>query len=146
MPIRVIAGALSFCIFSLGLFLGVGVRPLLMTAMKRAPALIGPIVTGMFRRYNMVALVLSGLSLMLEVGSMPSMARLLMLVALTLVLALKLAFDVVIKRREDAAQIRGIGEEGKRLNLLHEIVEKATVAVLVLSFGSFLLSVLPGAR
>jgi hypothetical protein len=42
MQIRVMAGAFSFCIFSLGLFLGAGVRPLLMPAMKSEPALIGP--------------------------------------------------------------------------------------------------------
>ncbi len=44
--------------------------------------------------------------------STPSLNRLLILVALTLILVLKVAFDVVIKRREGAAQIRGVGEEG----------------------------------
>jgi hypothetical protein len=46
------------------------------------------------------------------------------LIGLMLLLALKVAFDIVIKRREGAAQVRGIGEEGKRLNLLHQIVER----------------------
>ncbi len=138
------AGALSFCIFSLGLFLGEGVRPLLMMAMKSEPALIGPILTRMFSRYNIVALGLSVLSLILEMMSTPSLDRLLLTVALTLILALKLPFDKVIERRERAAQIRGIGEEGKRLDLLHKVVERATLAIIVLSFGSFVLNLPPG--
>ena len=49
MWIYVMAGALSFCIFRLVLFPGAGVRPLLMTAMKSEPALIGPRLTRMFQ-------------------------------------------------------------------------------------------------
>jgi hypothetical protein len=144
MWIHVMAGALSSCIFSLGLFLGAGVRPLLMTAMKSEPALIGPILTRMFSRYNIAALGLSVLSLILEMMSTPSPARLLLTVALTLILALKLPFDKVIERRERAAQVRGIGEEGKRLDLLHKVVEKATLAIVVFSLCSFVLNLLPG--
>ncbi len=143
MQIRVVAGALSFCIFSLGLFLGAGVRPLLMPAMKKEPALIGPIVTGMFSRYNVLALVLSMASVILEMVSPFSLTELVILVALTLLLALKVVFDIAIKRREGAAQIRGIGEEGTRLEVLHQIVEKATLAIIVLSLGSFFLNLLP---
>lgn len=142
MQIRVMAGALSFCIFSLGLFPGAGVRPLLMPAMKSEPALIGPIVTGMFSRYNITALGLSVLGLILEMTSKPSLTGLLLMVALALILALRVAFDIVIKCREGAGQIRGIGEEGKRLNL-QQIVERATLAIMVLSFGSFVLNLLP---
>jgi hypothetical protein len=64
------------------------------------------------------------------------------MVALALILALRVAFDIVIKCREGAGQIRGIGEEGKRLNL-QQIVERATLAIMVLSFGSFVLNLLP---
>jgi hypothetical protein len=142
MQIHAVAGALSFCIFSLGLFLGAAVRPLMLPAMKSAPALIGPIVTGMFSRYNIFALGLSVLSLILERMSKPSLTGFFISVALTLILALKVAFDIVIKGREAAGQIRGAGEEGKRLNLLHQIVERATLAVVVLSFGSFVLDLL----
>jgi hypothetical protein len=146
MRIHVMAGALSFCIFSLGLFLGGAVRPLLMTAMKSEPALIGPILTRMFSRYNVVALGLSVLVLILEMMATPSLATLLLTVALTLILALKLPFDKVIERREKAAQIRGIGEEGKRLDRLHKVVEKATLAIIALSFASFVLNLLPGGQ
>ena len=146
MQIHAITAALSFCIFGLGLFLGGGVRPLLMTAMKSQPALIGPIVTGMFSRYNILALGLSIVSLILEIVFTPSLTIILILSALTLVLALKVAFDVVIKRREGAAQIRGEGEEGKRLDHLHQIVERATLVVIVLSLGSFVLNLLPGVK
>ncbi len=45
-----------FASSSLGLFLGAGVRPLLMPAMKSEPALIGPILSGIFSRNNMIAL------------------------------------------------------------------------------------------
>ena len=143
MQIHAIAGALSFSIFSLGLFLGAGVRPLLMPAMKSEPALIGPVLTGMFSRYNLVALGLSIVSLTLEMTSTPSLTELSLSASLTLILALKIAFDRVIERRERSAHIRGIGEEGKRLNLLHQIVERATLAVIVLSFSLFVLNLLP---
>jgi hypothetical protein len=143
MLIHVIAEALSFCIVSLGLFLGAGVRPLLMPAMKSEPALIGPILTGMFSRYNIFALLLSVASLILELMSSSSLTERFILVGLTLLLVLKVAFDIVIKRREGAAQTRGIGEEGKQFDLLHQIVEKATLAIIVLSLGSFVLSFLP---
>ncbi|ADW71268.1 DUF4149 domain-containing protein [Granulicella tundricola] len=142
MQIHIFVGALSFCIFSLGLFLGAGVRPLLMPAMKSDPALIGPIVTGMFSRYNVLALALSGVSLILELMSSSSRTERFILIGLTLLLALKVAFDSVIKRREGAAQIRGRGEEGMQLDLLHQIVEKATLVIIVLSLGSFILSLL----
>lgn len=146
MQIHVIVGALSFCIFSLGLFLGGGVRPLLMPGMKTEPVLIGPIVTSMFSRYNLVALVLSVATLVLEIMFTSSLTGPLILGALTLTLALKVAFDVVIRRREGAAQIRGVGEEGKRLNLLHTTVERATLLVIVLSLAAFFLNVLPNGR
>lgn len=143
MQIRVLAGALSFCIFSLGLFLGAGVRPLLMPAVKTEPALIGPILTGMFSRYNVIALVLSVASVILAMMSPSSRTERLILVALTLLLALKVVFDIIIKRREAAAQIRGIGAEGKRLDLLHQVVEKATLAIVVLALTSFVLNLFP---
>lgn len=122
MQMRVMAGALSFCIFSLGLFLGAGVRPLLMRAMKSDPGLIGPIITGMFSRYNITALGLSGASLRLAMMYTPSLTEIVLLVALALILALKVAFDSVIKRREGAGHIRGIDDEGRGLNRLHQIV------------------------
>ena len=146
LQIRVVAGALSFCIFSLGLFLGAGVRSLLMPAMKREPALIGPIVTGMFSRYNLFALALSAMILILEVMSKPSLTECFIAAALTLILALKVGFDTVIRGREGAGDIRGLGEEGRRLNLLHQIVERATLAVLVLSLGSFVLDLIAAGK
>jgi hypothetical protein len=100
MQIHVIVGALSFCIFGLGLFLGGEVRPILMIAMKSDPALIGPILTRMFSWYNLVALVLSALSLILETITTRSPARSFIAAALTLILALKLPFDKLIQRRE----------------------------------------------
>ncbi|WP_263385097.1 hypothetical protein [Granulicella arctica] len=142
MWIHAIAGTLSFSIFSLGLFLGAGVRPLLMPAMKSEPALIGPVLTGMFSRYNLVALGLSIVSLIIEMTSAPSLTKVSVSASLTLILALKIAFDRVIKRRERSAQVRGIGEEGKRLNLLHQIVERATLVVIMLSFSLFVLNLL----
>jgi hypothetical protein len=122
------------------------VRPLLMTAMKSEPALIGPILTRMFSRYNIIALGLSVSTLILQIMATPSLATLFLTGALTLILALKLPFDKVIERRERAAQIRGIGEEGKRLNLLHKVVERATLAIIALSFASFVLSLLPAGQ
>ena len=121
-------------------------RPLLMTAMKSEPALIGPILTRMFSRYNIIALGLSVSTLILQIMATPSLATLFLTGALTLILALKLPFDKVIERRERAAQIRGIGEEGKRLNLLHKVVERATLAIIALSFASFVLSLLPAGQ
>lgn len=94
----------------LGLFLGV-VRPRFMTAMKSEPAFIGPVLTGIFSRYNAIALRLSVSNLILAMMSTPLLTRLSIRLALTLIPAFKLAFDIVIKRREGAAQIRGIGEE-----------------------------------
>ena len=120
-------------------------RPLLMTAMKSEPALIGPILTRMFSRYNIIALGLSVSTLILQIMAPPSLATLFLTGALT-ILALKLPFDKVIERRERAAQIRGIGEEGKRLNLLHKVVERATLAIIALSFASFVLNLLPAGQ
>ena len=146
MQVRVMAAAFSFCIFSLGLFLGAGVRPLLMLAGKSEPGLIGPIVTGMFSRYNILALGLSAASFSLEMTAQPSPTELFLMVELASILALKVAFDIVIKRREGAGQIRGIGEEGRRLDRLHQSVERMTLAVMVLSFGTFVLNLLPPAE
>lgn len=140
MQTHVIAGSLSFCIFSLGLFLGGGVRPLLMAAMKSEPALIGPILTQMFNRYNIVALGLSAACLVLEIISARSLPILLLAIAVTLVLALKLPLDESIKRREHSGQIRGVGNDGERLDVLHQIVEKATILIILLSLASFVLN------
>ena len=134
-----VEAALFFCIFSLGLFLGAGVRSLLMPAMREHPALIGPIITAIFSRYNLLALALSAICLALEVVYQPSPASLLSAGALTVVLALKLPIDRIVKRREGSGQVRGQGVQGDQLEVLHKLVEGATVAVLVLSLASFIL-------
>lgn len=146
MQIHVIAGALSFCIFALGMFLVAGVRPLLMTTMKSEPLLAGPVLTRMFSRYNMVALVLSGLNLVVEMMSTRAPDRIAITVLLTLILALKLPFDHVIAAREKAAQIRGRGADGQRLERLHRFMEAATVVILLLSLGLFVFNVVPGSK
>ena len=136
---QAIEASFFFCIFSLGLFLGAGVRSLLMPAMREQPALIGPILTAIFSRYNLLALTLSVICLVLEMACHLSVVRVLTAGALTVVLALKLPIDRIVKRREGSGQVRGEGAEGQRLDVLHKIVEGATVAVLFLSLASFLL-------
>ena len=110
--------------------------------MREQPALMGSILTAMFSRYNLLALALSGVSLVLEVIYEPSWIRLLTAGALTAVLALKLPIDRLVKRREGSGQVRGEGAEGKQLDRLHKLVEGATVAVLFLALASFLLLLL----
>lgn len=140
MHVQGIEASLFFCIFSLGLFLGAGVRPLLIAAMQREPALIGPILTAMFSRYNLLALALSGVCLVLEIVYAPSLVRLLLVGAITVVLALKLPIDKVVRRREGSGQVRGVGADGRQLDLLHKLVEGATAAILFLALASFILS------
>jgi hypothetical protein len=135
---QAIEASLFFCIFSLGAFLGAGVRSLLMPAMRDQPALVGPILTAMFSRYNLLALALAAICLSLEGAHHPSLLRLFTAAALTLTLSLKLPIDTIVKRREGSGQVRGQGLEGKRLDILHKLAEGATVAVLILSLASFL--------
>ena len=142
MHIQALEASLFFCIFSLGLYLDAGVRSLLMPAMREQPALIGPILTAMFSRYNLLALALSAVGFVLEVTSHPSPVRLLLSGALTLVLASKLPIDGVVRRRESSGQVRGQGAEGSRLDLLHKMVEGATVVILFLALASFILTVI----
>ena len=139
MHVEAIEASLFFCILSLGLFLGAGVRSLLLPAMKEQPALIGPILTAMFSRYNLLALALSVICLVLVVGYYSSLVRILVAGALTVALALKLPIDRSVKRREGSGQVRGRGTEGKQLEVLHKVVEGATVVVLILALASFVL-------
>ena len=143
MYIHILEGSLFLSIFSLGLFLGAGVRPLLMPAMKREPALIGPILTAMFSRYNLLALVLSATCLVLELMHPASISRLLLAGSLTLVLAFKVPFDKVVQRRERSGQVRGKGDDGEQLDRLHKVVEGATAVILVLSLASFIMTLIP---
>jgi hypothetical protein len=108
-----VTGALSFCTFSLGLFLERAVRPLGVTAMRDEPVLIGLTLTRISSRYNILALALSGLCLILEIMSPPSLRRLLLEAALTTILALKRPFDNLISHRQRAGHVRRIGVEGK---------------------------------
>jgi hypothetical protein len=140
MHVQVIEASLFFFIFSLGLFLGAGVRPLLVAAMQKEPVLIGPILTAMFSRYNLLALTLSCVCLVLEAVYAPSLIRLILAGATTALLALKLPIDKVIKRREGSGQVRGVEAEGMQLDRLHQLVEGATAAILSLALASFVLS------
>ena len=140
MHTQVIEGSLFLSIFSLGLFLGAAVRPLLIDAMNREAVLIGPILTGMFSRYNVLALTLSLVCLALQLLYPASLTRLSLTVALTVLLGLKLPIDQVVKRREGSGQIRGEGSEGMQLESLHKTVEAATGVILLLSLASFVMS------
>ena len=139
---QAIEAALFFCIFSLGLFLGAGVRSLLMPAMREQPALIGPILTAMFSRYNLLSLALAAICLTLEIAHHQPLPRVLTAGALTVTLGLKLPIDKAVQRREHAGQVRGRGVEGNQLDVLHKVVEGATVAILVLALTSFLFTLL----
>lgn len=144
MQANVIVGALAFCVFSLGLFLGGGVRPLLIAAMKREPALIDPIITAMFGRYNVLALGLSVICFAIEIFGPHAWSTISVSAGLVLVLALKLPFDRVIRSRESSGQVRGMGSEGMRLDSLHKIVERATAVILLLALALFVLTVVRG--
>lgn len=125
----------------MGVFLGGGVRPLLVSAMKSQPTLVGPILTSMFSRYNLMSLALAAACLTIEILSHRSLATPATAAALTSLIALKLPVDGVIRRREASGQVRREGNEGARLEWLHQAMEKATILIMLLSLVLFVLIV-----
>jgi hypothetical protein len=135
-----IAAALSFFIFGLGLFLGAGVRRLLLEAVSRQPELIGSLLTRIFSLYNRLSLVLGVICVVLDALSPTSSVLMGVTIGLTATLALKLPIDSLIDRRERLGQVRGVGSEGRTLDRLHRVVEVATIVVLALAAAAFVLS------
>jgi hypothetical protein len=137
---NIVVASITFFIFGLGLFLGAGVRRLLLEDVKRQPELTGSLLTRIFSLYNSLSLVLALVCVALDVLSPTSSLLTGVTIGLAATLALKLPIDSLIKTREHSGQVRGVGGEGRALHKLHRMVEVATIGVLALAAAAFVLS------
>jgi hypothetical protein len=108
-----------FLIFGLGIFLGAVVRSLLIRGRSKQPEFAAAVLTSVFSRYNELCLILAAVCIVLQLLSSRSYALIAITAGLVLILGVKLSIDSVIRNRERSGELRSLGKEGGKLDILH---------------------------